>query len=236
MAITDPWIERLSEYLDGELAAAERETMDAHLAGCAECRVTLDELRAIAVMADRLEDQPPGSDLWPAIAARIGEAREAAGAVALAEWRRRSERRFSFSLPQLAAASIALMLFSGGTVWLARPRGPSPAAAPTITGTEAAPGRRDAPAQLVTNFGGVSYETAVRDLERVLADGREVLDPATVQVLEQNLAIIDRAIEDARRAVAEDPANVYLNNHLAESMKRKLELLRQATAIVRAQS
>jgi hypothetical protein len=57
-----------------------------------------------------------------------------------------------------------------------------------------------------------------------------------VRVLEQNLALIDRAIAQAQRAVAADSANVYLNTHLAETMRRKIDLLRQAAALVSAVS
>jgi hypothetical protein len=81
-----------------------------------------------------------------------------------------------------------------------------------------------------------SYDTAVDDLERILAEGRGRLDTTTVRVLEQNLALIDRAIAQARRAVAADSANVYLNSHLAETMRRKIDLLRQAAALVSAVS
>ena len=76
------------------------------------------------------------------------------------------------------------------------------------------------------------YDGAVADLERVLADGRGRLDTTTVRVIERNLATIDSAIVQAQRAVAADSANVYLNSHLAETMRRKLELLRQAAALV----
>jgi hypothetical protein len=81
-----------------------------------------------------------------------------------------------------------------------------------------------------------SYDSAVDDLERVLAEGRGRLDSTTVRVLEQNLALIDRAIAQAQRAVAADSANVYLNTHLAETMRRKIDLLRQAAALVSAVS
>jgi hypothetical protein len=76
----------------------------------------------------------------------------------------------------------------------------------------------------------------VDDLERILAEGRGRLDTTTVRVLEQNLALIDRAIAQAQRAVAADSANVYLNSHLAETMRRKIDLLRQAAALVSAVS
>jgi hypothetical protein len=79
---------------------------------------------------------------------------------------------------------------------------------------------------------GQSYDAAVADLESVLTAGRGRLDSTTVRVIERNLATIDSAIAQAQRAVAADSGNVYLNSHLAETMRRKLELLRQAAALV----
>ena len=127
------------------------------------------------------------------------------------------------------------MVLSGGSVWLLRPdsRPLTPvASAPTRPAAESGLGvpvswqRRAAP----------GYDAAVADLERVLAEGRGRLDTATVRVLEQNLRVIDQAIEQARRAVAADSANAYLNSHLAETMRRKLDLLRQAASLVSAAS
>jgi len=66
----------------------------------------------------------------------------------------------------------------------------------------------------------------------VLDAGRGRLDTATVRVIERNLATIDSAIAQAQRAVAADSANIYLNSHLADTRRRKLELLRQAAALV----
>ncbi|HEX2095227.1 MAG TPA: zf-HC2 domain-containing protein [Longimicrobiaceae bacterium] len=79
-----------------------------------------------------------------------------------------------------------------------------------------------------------TYDVAVADLERILDEGRDRLDPATVQTLEESLRTIDGAIEDARRALAADPANTELNTYLAGTRERKLELLRQASKIVTA--
>src|SRR5881296_4533989 len=96
----DQWTDRLSEYLDDELAPSERTALEAHLAGCDGCRTTLDELRRVVTNARALDDRPPAADLWPAVAARIGlSARSKQRAVV---------RRFSFTVPQLAAASVAL--------------------------------------------------------------------------------------------------------------------------------
>src|SRR2546426_12033294 len=117
----DTWTDRLSEYLDGTLSGSERAALEAHLAGCAACAATLDELRRVVTRARGLEDRPPAADLWPGIAERIG-VRGAADVVSLSA--RRRARQLSFSVPQLIAASIALALVGGAAVWLAIPRGP----------------------------------------------------------------------------------------------------------------
>src|SRR5690242_18238701 len=101
--MTDRWMDRLSEYLDGTLAPAERQGLEAHLAECAACTATLAELRRVVARAGALDDRPPAADLWPRIAARLG------GRGALLPFARRSARRVSFTVPQLAAAGIALV-------------------------------------------------------------------------------------------------------------------------------
>ena len=75
------------------------------------------------------------------------------------------------------------------------------------------------------------YDAAVVDLEKALKAGRGQLDASTVAVVEHNLQIIDQAINQAREALASDPANSYLSSHLVEARRRKLGLLRRATAL-----
>ena len=53
------------------------------------------------------------------------------------------------------------------------------------------------------------YDAAVTDLENALKKGRGRLDANTIAVVEHNLQIIDRAIDQARQALAADPANSY---------------------------
>ncbi len=233
--MTDQWTDRLSEYLDDELAPADRAALEAHLLHCVACGAVLADLKRIVARARSLEDRKPERDLWPAIAARIGVSLTPGepGEVTPLDTARR--RRWSFSLPELAAAGIALMALSGGAAWLLHPGGTPPAAVAT----------RPAPAPILSPTGsprvaltssrraaGQSYDAAVADLEGVLTAGRGRLDTTTVRVIERNLATIDSAIAQAQRAVAADSANVYLNSHLAETMRRKLELLRQAAALV----
>src|SRR6266568_3296767 len=70
--MNDQWTDRLSEYLDDDLSSAEVTALEAHLAACASCRATLDELRRVVARARALDDRPPATDLWPGIATGIG--------------------------------------------------------------------------------------------------------------------------------------------------------------------
>jgi hypothetical protein len=234
--MTDQWTDRLSEYLDDELTPDERAAVEGHLSHCVACGAALADLKRIVARARALEDRPPARDLWPAIAARIGAAPPPADrgdVVALDATRRR--RRWSFSLPELAAAGIALMALSGGAAWLLHPGGTPPTAVATRPTAAPALSPTGSPRVALTSSrraAGQSYDAAVADLEGVLTAGRGRLDSTTVRVIERNLATIDSAIAQAQRAVAADSANVYLNSHLAETMRRKLELLRQAAALV----
>ncbi len=220
---TDDFTDRLSEYLDDELSAAERRQIDAHLASCPECRSTLEALRAIVSRASQLRDSAPESDLWSGINARIAPLQRplARGSA----FRRVVSSRLSFTPPQLAAAGLALMVLSGGLVWMARSGDPrvdfQPISAETASRIPAAPAALADP----------HYDEAVAELERTLKAAQTRLDPATAQVLEQNLSAIDRAIEQSATAIATEPANVYLSRHLADLRQRKLTLMLRATAL-----
>lgn len=67
MSAHDPWLERLSEYLDEDLDASARGTCEAHLAGCAACRALLADLRRLRAAARALPERAPTRDLWPGI-------------------------------------------------------------------------------------------------------------------------------------------------------------------------
>ena len=211
-----PPAEQLSDLLDDALSTDEREVLEAHLADCAECATLLDELRRVVSRAQALEDRPPQHDLWPGVAAAIGAS--PAG-----------RRRLAFTMPQLLAAGIALMVVSGGGVALAlRARAGRPAA--PIAGTTAA--TEITPASSTTADRG--YDAAVRELAAELAAGRGRLDSTTVRVVEQKLQLIDRAISEAERALAADPGNTYLHGHLTQTRMRKLDLLRRAAHLARS--
>ena len=214
--------EQLSAYLDGDLAGEDLARTEAHLAACAACRAELDSLRRLVRRARALDDRLPEKDLWAGIAARI--ATPGTADVVPLEPRR---RRFAFTVPQLAAAALALMALSvAAGVMLSRPAAlTAPVAVDTAGG--AAP-------RFVGNPGDVtvmSYDSAIIGLQQILSERRGQLDTGTVRVLEQSLATIDAAIAQARAALARDPSDRYLNGHLQRSLDRKLHLLRQVATL-----
>jgi hypothetical protein len=229
------WTDRLSEYLDDELSGAERAELEATLQGNAELRQVLEELRAVRDRAATLPRSEPRLDLWPGIEARIRE--HEASVVPIAAGRER--RRFSFTVPQLAAAAAAFLVLGSGTAWVAAglwSTASEPGASLADVRPAAGPQSTDASlaaASDAANNGpsSFSYEQTIRDLEERVKIGRGQLSPETVEALETSLATIDRAIARAREALEADPANVYLNRHLADARTRKLQILQQAALL-----
>jgi anti-sigma factor RsiW len=235
--MTTHWIDRLSEYHDGELSPAEQTACESHLAACAECRSVLAEIRDVVAMARTDGEQLPAANLWPGILAKI-DSGSAEAEPDNRSWGRvsaRPRRQVTFSLPQLAMAATLLIAVSAAVAYVAAGRStmqPVPVVfreAPIQAMAEpvGAPSADVTPA----NFADAAFDRAVTDLERTLVEQRDELDPRTIVIIERNLAVIDEAIRQARAALDADPANTFLNSHLADARRRKLELLRRATSI-----
>src|SRR5262249_46007660 len=166
--VKDRWIDRLSEYADGSLDAGEALALEAHLEGCAECAATLAGLRAVTARASALPPQEPARALWPGIAARLAPrsaARPSPVAALAAACRglleRLSARRLSLSLPQLAAAALALVVVSGGAAWIAFHARPVAAPAPASVALP------PSPAPDAAGVGFAQDDSALAELQRV---------------------------------------------------------------------
>ena len=187
-----------------------------------------DDILAQAI--GRWREELPSRDLWPGVQSRLEprDHRRASRAAAS------QATTFTFTLSKLAVAASFLIAVVAGTTWLASNR-------PALTGggpeQEVIQAYRDSPGtpdqgQIVqANFADAQFNAAVSDLERILREERSRLDPRTVLILERNLKAIDAAINEARMALESDPANSFLNSHLADARRRKLDLLRHATEL-----
>ena len=114
----------------------------------------------------------------------------------------------------------------------------TPAAEVNAPGAVSAVARRQTPQAVAVSYrtgdlaalDSLYYREIIR-LRRVLNDQRGQLDSTTVQVLDRNMLVIDRAIQECRAALAADPASRFLNEQLNEALETKIELLRTAAAM-----
>jgi hypothetical protein len=122
------------------------------------------------------------------------------------------------------------MLIGAGGAWVALSPGTQGTA--VVAERSALPGEGSAAVAVAR----LDYDDAVAQLQGIIEERRAELDSVTVRVIEENLAAIDRAIDEARDALAADPANGYLSQHLAATMRRKVDLLRRAATTASATS
>ncbi len=220
--------ERLDDWVDGTLGAADRQRVGGHLEGCSECRGELAALERLHAESSRLprEIRPP-RDLWPAIESRL-ERRSS-------WWRRLLPPAGPNAEPWPATpllAALAGMLAVTLGVWLWRSQ-PAPVPAPAPPAAEAAASRFDpalaSRAELARSEDGMLL--AHRDLLEAVERRRSQLSPETLAVLEENVQIIDQAIGRIRSALEEDPLNPRLTRQLAAQYRREVHLLRQVSGV-----
>lgn len=233
----------LNELVDGTLPEEERTAAEEHLRDCPACRSERERLAALLEGARRLPRAlEPGRDLWPEIAGRIGSRgaprgrrpEESAGSGA------GGRRSFRARPGWLAAAAVLLVAATAGITALLV-SGPEEAPETELAMPErAAPSvDPDAPgsAMLPAQFRRMEeeYRQATAELAFVLEERRQDLAPETVEVLEDNLRIIDRAIRESRAALAADTGRIENARLLAGAYQSKLDLLRRAVRIPVAQ-
>jgi Putative zinc-finger len=208
--------EVLDAYLDGTLSPDRCEVVERHLAVCPECRARVEALRSLLVDARALPREiRPARDLWMGIAPRLDESvvRDLAA-------RRQHGPRW---IPLAAAAVLLVAATALLTFQFAAPRNTTSVLPPSASAIPASAQSMDA-----------DFVYAARDLEQALAEHRDRLAPATIATLERNLAVIDRAIEESRAALAADPANRDLRALLLGAHRQKLDLLERATRSTRS--
>jgi hypothetical protein len=195
---------RLDAYALGTLAAADAAALEEHLNTCASCEAFLAETESRPAATESLpKTVEPASDLWPGIHARLTPRGRGRGRIAMPGW-------------MLAAAAVLLIAVSSGiTAVLLRPPPGRPLASPS---------------------GGfspqeVQYASAASELSAELERARGRLAPATVQIIERNLAVIDSALAESRRALARDPSNAMLERLVIAAWRQKMDFLRRATAL-----
>jgi anti-sigma-K factor RskA len=196
---------RLDAYARGTLPPAEAAAFEAHLTNCSACAALLETREpALAPTGTLQRSVEPDADLWPGIQARLApRGGRGSNRIAVPRW-------------LLAAAAVLLIAVSSGVTALLLQRSQR-AATPLATSSVS-------PLE-------VQYASAAADLSAELERARSRLAPATVRTIERNLAVIDSALAEARRALAGDPGNAALEQLVIAAWRQKMDFLRRATAL-----
>ena len=202
----------LNDSVDGTIDAATATALEAHLAGCAQCRAMADDFRAIRAAARTLERHVPPARTWHRIADGVE-----------ADRRPRGFTWFSWR-PLAAAAAILLML---SATWLMLRPSPQPVPAATAATTT----QPSSPEFDLQNT-EADYEMAIAGLERITSAGGMELDPMTAEVLKANLSVIDMAIDESRAALRTEPSSDVAQESLFSALNTKLALLQNTVTLI----
>jgi anti-sigma factor RsiW len=205
---------QLDDYVDGSLSEPEFQEVELHLFACAECREEERLFRSLLAQAAALpRELSPDHDLWEGISRRLQE--RPSGAARF--------RGFFLNPVALAAAAVLLAIFS--TL-----RFPSSRTSTSLKGEARF-------ASLVEpSFAKAEgdYVRASAALKVALDAQRGSLSPKTLKTVDDDLRVIDAALESLRDAVAKDPANGELKGLLIATHQQELDVLRKVTRLSNA--
>jgi hypothetical protein len=208
-----PDLERLSELLEEvpELDPREERRIRLHLADCADCRRSFEELSAIVAAARELRAPEPPERIWQSISKSLPT-------------RGASRPSRSWFYPVLAAAATLVL---GLSIWLLLR---SPSSAPASTAAEQAE-----LADLVTEelkAAEAHYDKAIAGLEQIIAQNQGVLPGEIAAVLNQNLDLIENAIAESRTAITSDPQSPMAQESLLSALRSKVALLQNTILLI----
>ena len=76
------------------------------------------------------------------------------------------------------------------------------------------------------------YEKAIAQLEALAAADGNALDPVASASLKQSIQTIDRAIEESRTALLQDPGSEPARESLFEALRRKVGVLQATVSLM----
>jgi predicted anti-sigma-YlaC factor YlaD len=211
---------RLDDYVDGVLDAASAGAVERHLASCAACRAAERSTRRLLAHAAALpRSLAPARDLWPDVERKIV--------------RRGFAELFAWRQPwMLAAAAAVVVAVLAGVVWQSEPiGGVQTVAIPTAAGPSLEPAAIVPVADPTLAEAEREYEAAAKTLLAVLVQRRSRLAADDLARVEDNVAVIDRALAEVREALAKDPVNPELNRMLVATHRKKVDVLRRVVRL-----
>ena len=208
--------ESLARIVDEPATEAEL----AHLADCAACRTTLDELRMQTTALAALPRYAPPADAWESIGRRMHDAEH-----------RAEQRRRTFATITRIAAAIAIFALGAATQFaIASRRGaatPGTAARASVT-----PGSAEGGAASLVSAAPKSVDEAAARLRiaetvytRALLDYAALTSPEPPRDAVARLATLEAIVLTTRAALERAPADPLINTyHLAAQAEREMLL------------
>ncbi|RLE35305.1 MAG: hypothetical protein DRJ61_03555 [Acidobacteria bacterium] len=197
----------MNDAVDDDLAPDLRERLEMHLDSCPECHRHMDDLRSLVTAAAGLpSEMEPSRNLWPDIEGRLTGQPSS----------RKLVRRVVLAVAALVVAGFALSQLrapnTGSQLQLSTQPGIVQAGNQTATLDDVR----------------LEYRQARDELLEVVQARSGEISPETMQVIESNLALIDRAIDDIETVLAANPGEGRLDRHLRLAYHRQIEMLRWA--------
>jgi hypothetical protein len=194
------------------------------------------DARIIPMEAPRIARDIPRRRLWlrPAVAAAALVAVTAGTTYVLT----RSQFSGAAPLPVATASDTAqqrsvVVARADATINSTATERPDTTAAPVTRAPAAmtSPTTRLVSAKRAMDAADPVFASEISKLRHIVRERRSQLDPKTVAVLEQSIAVMDSAIAQSRAALAKDPASGFLATQLNHSLEKKVELLRTAALL-----
>jgi anti-sigma factor RsiW len=226
----------IHDYIDDALDGRARTELERHLAGCAECRRLVDDLReirkAFAGLKDDLREPPVRA--WGRLERAIRLEHESRSTQSPQSSQRelapRAQRALRL-LPWLAAAAVLILATAVGLQYRGG-RSAAPASSTATPGASIASGDAAQTVEAELRAAEEHYTKAITGLEQITKTEQGALDPGTAATLQKNLAVIDQAISESRAALRTQPASEPAQESLVENFKAKIALLQDTVALI----
>jgi hypothetical protein len=215
-----PATERLSAFIDGDLARAEAEATRTHAAGCARCTAALSDLGALVTAARGLDSPEPPPTLWMSLDGALARAERPSWLASWSSWRPFA----AGALVGAAALALALIVLPGG-------RGTHPLEAPA-TAVAVAPTVAPDPlleeAEAEFARAGASYERSIEKLRGLLEREEKGWSADERARVADRLAGLDDLIARSRELARQTPGDRTGNEQLFAAYQQKIAFLAAA--------
>jgi anti-sigma factor RsiW len=220
----------LDAFVEGTLEPTLVSQVEAHLAVCDRCRALVGDLHRILAQARSLPQLQPPPMAWHGIRVALGADHLPLAPAASGRRERPSWHWRGLAVAAMLFLAVATSLyFVGGSRWRASQLSGSPT---TVSNTADADADPLGTVEEELAQAAAHYEKAITGLERVANAADTSLDPETMATLRTNLGVVDKAIEDSRRALRAQPTSEVAQTSLLDAFRRKVTLLQNTLTLM----